>query len=71
MLRPVRVGLEIAAALSTLFKDKFDLSTSAHLLGSQDSFDRVMRGEDPAVVAKSWAADEARWRRVREKYLLY
>ncbi len=71
MLRPVRVGLEIAAALGTLFKDKFDLSTSARLLGSQDSFDRVMRGEDPAVVAKSWAADEARWRRVREKYLLY
>jgi len=70
-LRSVRVGLEVAAALSTLFQGKFDLSTSARLLGSQESFDRVMRGEDPAAVAKSWSTDEARWRRLREKYLLY
>ena len=32
---------------------------------------RVRRGDDAAVVAAAWAGDEARWRRLRAKYLLY
>ena len=71
MLRPVRVGIEIASALSTLFKDRFDLATSARLLGKQESFDRALRGDDPVAIVKSWSEDEARWRIVRAKYLLY
>jgi uncharacterized protein YbbC (DUF1343 family) len=70
-LQPVRVGLEIAAALSTLFGDKYDFATTGRLFGSQESLERVKRGEDPAAVAGSWTADEARWRRLRAKYLLY
>jgi hypothetical protein len=30
-----------------------------------------LNGEDPGVVAASWAAAEARWRQTRAKYLLY
>jgi hypothetical protein len=41
------------------------------LLGSRDSLERVKRGEDPAAVAARWGDDEARWRRLRAKYLLY
>ena len=70
-LQPVRVGLEIAAALSTLFGDKFDPSTTWRLFGSADAVERVRRGEDPASVAAGWAVDEARWRQLRAKYLLY
>jgi uncharacterized protein YbbC (DUF1343 family)/CubicO group peptidase (beta-lactamase class C family) len=70
-LQPVRVGLEIAAALSARHPDQFRLETSDRLLGSRDSFERVRRGEDPAAVAARWGAAEARWRTLRAKYLLY
>ena len=70
-LPPVRVGLEIAAALSSMFGEKYDFSTTWRLFGTADPLERVKRGEDPAAVAARWSADEARWRRLRAKYLLY
>jgi len=70
-LQPVRVGLEIAAALSTMFGEKYDVATTWRLFGTADPLERVKRGEDPAAVAAKWTADEARWRRLRAKYLLY
>ena len=70
-LQPVRVGLEIAGALARLFGDAYQIENTDRLLGSRDSLERVLRGEDPAVVAASWAAGEARWRQTRAKYLLY
>lgn len=70
-LRPVRVGLEIAAALWALHGDAYRMETTDRLLGSRESLERVRAGEDPAAVAASWAAAEARWRRLRAPYLLY
>ncbi|MEO8682309.1 MAG: DUF1343 domain-containing protein, partial [Vicinamibacterales bacterium] len=71
VLSPARVGLEVAGALSTLFGDRYQLGDTARLVGSRDSLERVRRGEDPAVVAASWGAAEAAWRRMRAPYLLY
>jgi uncharacterized protein YbbC (DUF1343 family)/CubicO group peptidase (beta-lactamase class C family) len=71
LLSPTRVGLEIAGALFTLFGDRYELANTDLLVGSRDSLERVRRGEDPAVVAARWSDDEARWRRLRSKYLLY
>ena len=59
-LQPVRIGLEVAAALSTLHGDKYQFETTERLLGSREDLERVRRGEDPADVAASWAQDEAR-----------
>jgi uncharacterized protein YbbC (DUF1343 family)/CubicO group peptidase (beta-lactamase class C family) len=70
-LQPVRVGLEIAAALWTLFGDQYAMENTDRLLGSRESLQRVRDGEDPARVAASWAGAEARWRQQRAKYLLY
>lgn len=70
-LQPVRVGLEIAAALWKLHPDRFLMQNTDRLLGSRESLERVKAGEDPAIVAASWAADESRWRQLRAKYLLY
>jgi uncharacterized protein YbbC (DUF1343 family) len=70
-LLPVRVGLEIAGALSALFGDRFQLANTERLMGSRDILERVRRGEDPAAVAASWAPAEASWRRLRAKYLIY
>lgn len=70
-LRPVRVGVEIAAALRRQHPAHFDLGKTAQLLGSRDTIERLQHGEDPAVVAALWTADEARWRAQRASYLLY
>jgi uncharacterized protein YbbC (DUF1343 family)/CubicO group peptidase (beta-lactamase class C family) len=70
-LRPVRVGLEIAAALARLYPRDFKIEAAERLFGSRAALQRVQAGEDPAAVAASWAGDEARWRLLRAKYLLY
>jgi len=70
-LRPVLLGLEIASALSRLYGQQFTLEDAALLFGSKTTLDRIRRGDDPAAIAASWAADEAKWRLTRAKYLLY
>jgi uncharacterized protein YbbC (DUF1343 family)/CubicO group peptidase (beta-lactamase class C family) len=70
-LRPVRVGLEIAAMLHRLYGSKYDIDSAERLFGSKKSLARVKAGEDPERVAGSWNTDEARWRRLRAKYLIY
>ncbi len=70
-LRPVRVGLEIAAALARLYPDDYKLQRTAVLFGSPESLARATAGEDPGAIAASWGAGEAQWRLVRARYLLY
>jgi len=70
-LRPVRVGLEIAAALASRHGDRFDLEAAAGQFGSREDLARIRAGEDPARVAAGWAAGEAKWRQVWAKYVLY
>jgi len=70
-LRPVRLGLEVAAALWSLHGDRFDLDAAAGQFGSREDLARIKAGEDPARVAAGWAAGEAAWRQVWAKYVLY
>jgi uncharacterized protein YbbC (DUF1343 family) len=70
-LRPVRLGLEVAAMLHKLYGAKFELELAQRLFGSKDTLTRVRAGEDPAAIASTWGAGEARWRLLRAKYLLY
>jgi uncharacterized protein YbbC (DUF1343 family) len=70
-VRPVRVGVELASALLKLFPDKFQIDAAARLFGSTQGLGRIKAGDDPAAIAQSWAAVEARWRLLRAKYLLY
>jgi uncharacterized protein YbbC (DUF1343 family)/CubicO group peptidase (beta-lactamase class C family) len=70
-LRPVRVGVELAAALLKLFPGKFDVDASARLFGSTAGLSRLRAGDDPATIASGWAGAEGRWRLLRNKYLLY
>ena len=71
VLRPVRVGVEIASALSRMYGDQFKLEDAATLLGSRATIQKIRAGEDPEAIARSWAADEKAWRDRRAKYLLY
>jgi uncharacterized protein YbbC (DUF1343 family)/CubicO group peptidase (beta-lactamase class C family) len=70
-VRPVRLGVEIASALIKLFPGALEVDRAAGLFGSADGLARLKAGEDPATIAASWAAAEARWRLLRAKYLLY
>jgi uncharacterized protein YbbC (DUF1343 family) len=70
-LRPVRLGVEIAAMLHKLYGPKFDLDAAERLMGSKEALSRIRAGDDPQAIAASWAAGEARWRLMRAKYLLY
>ena len=70
-LQPVRVGLEIAAALSSRYGQQFKLEDATYLLGSRSAIEKIRAGTDPGTIAASWRADEERWRRIRAPYLLY
>jgi uncharacterized protein YbbC (DUF1343 family)/CubicO group peptidase (beta-lactamase class C family) len=70
-LRPVRVGLEVAATLHRLYPGIYQLEAARTLMGSAETLERVRRGDDPADIAASWASDEAKWRRQRARYLMY
>jgi uncharacterized protein YbbC (DUF1343 family)/CubicO group peptidase (beta-lactamase class C family) len=70
-LKPVRLGIEVASALTKLFPAQIDFGKTALLLGSADTINRIRTGEDPATIAASWASTESQWRRLRAKYLLY
>jgi uncharacterized protein YbbC (DUF1343 family) len=70
-LRPARLGLEIATALMSLYPRDYKIDPADRLFGSRASLARAAAGDDPAVIAASWAGDEARWRLLRAKYLLY
>jgi uncharacterized protein YbbC (DUF1343 family) len=70
-VRPVRVGVEIASALSRLYGQQFKLEDTAPLLGSKAAIARIRAGEDPTAIADAWGRDEASWRLTRAKYLLY
>jgi uncharacterized protein YbbC (DUF1343 family) len=70
-LRPTRLGLELIAALARQHPKDYRLENTDRLVGSQASLTRLLSGEDPATIAASWVSDEARWRLLRAKYLIY
>ena len=70
-LRPVRVGVEIASALWRRYGPTFELDRAVPLMGSARTLAMIRAGADPASIAASWEEDEAGWRRLRGKYLLY
>jgi uncharacterized protein YbbC (DUF1343 family) len=70
-LRPVRVGAEIAAALSKLHGAQYQIEAAARLFGSADNLARLKAGDDPEALIRSWSAAEGRWRLLRSKYLIY
>jgi uncharacterized protein YbbC (DUF1343 family)/CubicO group peptidase (beta-lactamase class C family) len=70
-LRPVRLGVELASALTKLFPGKLEIDLAARLFGSVAGIGRLKAGDDPATIAASWSGGEGRWRLLRAKHLLY
>ena len=55
----------------SLYGAKYEPNNMWRLIGSEQIVARIKNGEDPAAIAASFTDDEARWRRLRAKYLLY
>jgi uncharacterized protein YbbC (DUF1343 family) len=70
-LNSMRMGLEIADVLHRMYPDDFRLDKIIELLGSQSTIDRLKRGDAPADIIAGWSAGLAKFRVMREKYLLY
>lgn len=69
-LRPVRLGLELAAALFELHGASFNIDATSGLFG-REVITRIRRGDPLRDIENSWTVDEARWRNLRTRYLLY
>jgi len=71
IFRSMRLGLEIADVLHRMYPNNFHLDKINELLGSQSTIDRLARGDRPADIVKGWSAELDKFRKMREKYLLY
>jgi uncharacterized protein YbbC (DUF1343 family) len=70
-LRPVALGIEIAAALRDLHPTEWDRKNFNRLLADRGSWDRLEKGETAASIVASWRGELESFARTRQKYLLY
>lgn len=69
--RSVRTGVEIAVALRRLFPNEWKSDRYLGLIVNRESFDRVVRSDDPAEIESGWKAQIDAFSRRRAQYLLY
>jgi uncharacterized protein YbbC (DUF1343 family) len=67
----VRMGIEIAAALTKLYPNHFDVTKMIALVGNAESIRRVKAGDAPAAIVAGWNGELEAFRNMRAKYLLY
>jgi uncharacterized protein YbbC (DUF1343 family)/CubicO group peptidase (beta-lactamase class C family) len=67
----VTVGIEIAAALHSLYAADWKIDSYLRLLVNSDSLERLKRGETPEELARSWTASLDNFRKQRARVLLY
>lgn len=70
-LNSVLIGIEVADVLFRVYPENFQLDKIIELLGSQSTIDRLKKGDSPADIVAGWSGDLAKFRQMREKYLLY
>ena len=70
-VRPMRMGLEIAAVLKKLYPDKVDLAKTITLLGNAATVEELRVGAPPDKIVADWNDDLAAFEKTRRKYFLY
>jgi uncharacterized protein YbbC (DUF1343 family) len=71
VLQIMRMGMEIATALSKLYPGKFEVTKMIALVGNAATIERLTSGETPGAIVAGWNRDLAVFRKIRAKYLLY
>jgi uncharacterized protein YbbC (DUF1343 family) len=69
--RPVRNGLEIAAALRELYPAQWKVDDYLRLLVNADTLERLKRGELVGDIQRSWTAQLEDFQRKRARVLIY
>jgi uncharacterized protein YbbC (DUF1343 family) len=70
-LQSMRMGMEIAAALTKLYPGKLDAAKMIELVGNAATIKRLVQGDPPAGIVSGWNEELESFRRVRVKYILY
>jgi len=65
------MGMEIAAALTKLYPNEFELDKIITLVGNAATLERLKKGDAPTRIVDDWADDLAAFRKMRGRYLLY
>lgn len=65
------MGIELAVALRKLYPDQWKVELSLTLLANRETYDAVVRGDDPRSIAQSWQEELEKFKELRQKYLLY
>lgn len=69
--RPVTTGVEIAVALRRAYPTEWKAESYSRLLVNADTLARVMRGESPQDIVKTWTSGLNEFRERRRHVLLY
>jgi uncharacterized protein YbbC (DUF1343 family) len=67
----VRLGLEVAAALQTLYPGKISFEANRKLIGSEATLRALETGDDPRIIEQKLETPLRDFLQIREKYLLY
>jgi len=70
-LNPPELGVELASSLRKLYPREHKMERMILLLGNQSVFDAIQRGDDPRRIARSWQGGLKKFKRLRQRYLLY
>src|ERR1700683_3065004 len=65
------LGIELAAALKTLYPANFKMERMAELLVNQAAWDGLLAGKDPRRIALDWQGDLEKFPFVLQKYFVY
>ncbi|GAC1656037.1 MAG: hypothetical protein NVS9B15_17020 [Acidobacteriaceae bacterium] len=65
------MGITLAAALRTLFKDQFQIEKMDKLVANQSTLDALMAGKDPHFISESWREPIEQFLERRKPYQLY
>ena len=68
---PMRMGVEIAAALAKLYPANFDVSKMIALVGNAETIAKLKADDAPSAIVKGWTGELEKFRKMRAKYLLY
>jgi len=71
LLRPLRMGIEIASALGKLYPGRFETAKMIFLVGNAETIKQLSDGKNPTAIVASWNKDLEAFHKVRAKYLLY
>ncbi len=71
LLDAPELGVEVAAALQTLYPGAYKVAGLDTLMVNKSSLDAIAAGEDPRRVAEQWRDGLERFEAMRTKYLLY